>query len=39
MSHSLQHSFLATFAAVTSAALFIGASIMPAFNLSSTMVI
>lgn len=39
MSHSLQNSFLAALGAITTAALFLGASIMPAFNLSSTLVI
>tara|TARA_R110000824_G_scaffold149049_1_gene319111 strand:+ start:326 stop:445 length:120 start_codon:yes stop_codon:yes gene_type:complete len=39
MSHSLQNSFFAAFAAAVSAALFVGASIMPAVNNASTMVI
>jgi len=39
MSFSLQNSFAAAFAATVSAALFVGASILPALNNASSMVI
>lgn len=39
MSHSLQNSFLAAFGAVVTAALFISASVMPAVNQSTSLVI
>lgn len=39
MSHSLKNSFSAAFAAAVSAALFVGASILPALNNASPMVI
>jgi hypothetical protein len=39
MSHSLQNSFSAAFAAAVSAALFVGASIFPALNNASSLVI
>jgi hypothetical protein len=39
MSYSLQNSFSAAFAAAVSAALFVGASILPALNNASSMVI
>jgi hypothetical protein len=39
MSHSLQNSFLSAFGAIVTATLFVGASIMPAFNHVSSLVI
>lgn len=39
MSHNIQNSFLAAFGAVVTATLFIGASIVPAFNTASALVI
>jgi len=39
MSHSLQNSVSAAFAAIVSAALLVGASIAPAINNASSMVI
>jgi len=39
MSYSLQNSLSAAFAAAASAALFVGASILPALNNASSMVI
>ena len=39
MSHSLQNSFSAAFAAAVSAALFVGAAILPALNNTSSLVI
>tara|TARA_R110000824_G_C15228588_1_gene678236 strand:+ start:721 stop:873 length:153 start_codon:yes stop_codon:yes gene_type:complete len=39
MLHSFQNSFLAAFGAVATAALFIGASVMPAFNNASALLI
>ena len=39
MSLNLQNSFAAAFAAAVSAALFVGASILPALNNASSMVI
>ena len=39
MSYNIQNSFLAAFGAVTTATLFIGASIIPAFSNASALVI
>ena len=39
MTHNFQHAFLAAFGAVTTATLFIGASIIPAFSNASALVI
>ncbi len=39
MSHSLHHSFLAAFGAVATAALFVGASVLPAFTHATGLVL
>ena len=39
MTHSFQQSFLAAFGAIATATLFIGVSVIPAFNNASALVI